>query len=118
MRTVTAQFAIGVRRACGLLRLNRASGYDRHHGRDDTAIRLRLRELAQARPRVGSLRLHVRRRREGWGVNRKWVHRIDREEGWTVRLTRRRKRASHLRVVPPRPSQVNARWSRDYVADT
>ena len=35
-----------------------------------------------------------------------------------VRLTRRRKRASHLRVVPPRPSQVNERWSMDFVTDT
>ncbi len=32
VRTVTAQFAIGVRRACGLLRLNRASWYYRHMG--------------------------------------------------------------------------------------
>jgi hypothetical protein len=118
VRTVTAQFAIGVRRAWGLLRLNRAAWYYRHHGRDDTAIRLRLRELAQARPRVGYLRLHVLLRREGWVVNRKRVHRIYREEGLTVRLTRRRKRASHLRVVPPRPSQVNERWSMDFVADT
>jgi putative transposase len=79
---------------------------------------MRLRELAQARPRFGYLRLHVMLRREGWVVNRKRVHRIYREEGLIVRLTRRRKRASHLRVVPPRPSQVNERWSMDFVADT
>lgn len=79
---------------------------------------MRLRELAQARPRFGYLRLHVLLRREGWVVNRKRVHRIYREEGLTVRLPRRRKRASHLRVVPPRPSQVNERWSMDFVADT
>jgi putative transposase len=70
---------------------------------------MRLRELAQARPRFGYLRLHVMLRREGWVVNRKRVHRIYREEGLTVRLTHRRKRTSHLRVVPPRPSQVNER---------
>lgn len=40
-------------RACGLLMWNRASWYYRHHGLDDTAIRMRLRELAQARPRFG-----------------------------------------------------------------
>ena len=112
------QFAIGVRRACGLLRLNRASWYYRHHGRDDTAIRMRLRELAQARPRFGYLRLHVMLRREGWVVYTKRVRRIYREEGLTVRLTHRRKRASHLRVVPPQPRQLNERWSMDFVADT
>ena len=77
-----------------------------------------LRELVPARPRFGYLRLHVMLRREGWGVNRKRGHRIYREEGLMVRLTRRRKRASHLRVVPPCPSQANERWSMDFVADT
>ena len=63
MQSVTGHFAIGVRRACGLLRLNRALWYYRHHGRDDTAIRRRLRELAQVRPRFAYLRLHVMLRR-------------------------------------------------------
>ena len=53
VREVLGHFPIVVRRACGPLRLNRASWYDRHHGRDDTAHRMRLRELAQARPRFG-----------------------------------------------------------------
>ena len=113
-----AHHSIGVRRACGLLRLNRASWYYRHHRREDTALRRRLRELAQARPRFGYLRLHVLLRREGWRVNKKRVHRLYREEGLAVRLTRRRKRASHLRVMPPSPSQMNERWSMDFVADT
>ena len=34
-----------------------------------------------------------------------------------VRLTRQRKRASHLRVVPPQPRQLIERWSMDFVAD-
>jgi putative transposase len=118
VRDVLGHFPIGVRRACGLLQFNRAAWYYRHHGRDDTVIRMRLRELAQARPRFGYLRLHVLLRREGWGVNRKRVRRIYREEGLAVRLTRRRKRASHLRVVPPTPQQANERWGMDVVADT
>jgi len=79
---------------------------------------MRLRELAQTRPRFGYFRLHVMLRREGWGVNRKRVYRIYREEGLSVRLTRRRERVSHLRVVSPAPSQMNERWSMDFVADT
>ena len=79
---------------------------------------MRRRELAQARPRFGYLRLHVLLRREGWVVNTTRVRRLYREEGLTVRLARRRKRASHLRVVPPQPSQLNERWSMDFVADT
>lgn len=34
-----------------------------------------------------------------------------------MRLRRRQKRASHLRVIPPQPSQVNERWSMDFVVD-
>lgn len=49
------------------------------------ALRQRLRELAQARPRLGYLRLHVLLRREGWRINKKRVHRLYREEGLTVR---------------------------------
>jgi putative transposase len=79
---------------------------------------MRMKELAQARPRFGYLRLHVLLRREGWTVNKKRVHRIYREEGLTVRFQRRRKRASHLRVVPPPPQRANDRWSMDFVTDT
>jgi putative transposase len=75
---------------------------------------MRMKELAQARPRFGYLRLHVLLRREGWTVNKKRVHRIYRE----VRFQRRRKRASHLRVVPPPPQRANDRWSMDFVTDT
>lgn len=118
MREVLGRHPIEVRRACGLVTLNRASWYYRHRRRDDSALRRRLRELAHARPRFGYLRLHVMLRREGWRINRKRVHRLYREEGLNVRLTPRRKRASHLRIVPPRPSQMNERWSMDFVADT
>ena len=107
-----------MRRACGLRRFNRASWYYRPHPRDDRAIRKRIVELAQARPRFGFQRIHILLRREGWVVNKKRVPRIYRDEELTVRLRRRQKRASHLRVVPPRPSQLNERWSMDFVADT
>ena len=111
------RFPIGVRRACGLLRFNRASWYYRPHPREDREIRGRICELAQARPRFGFQRIHVLLKREGWVVNRKRVHRIYREEGLTVRLRRRQKRASALRIIPAAPSQVNERWSMDFVAD-
>ncbi len=118
MRHLVGTFPVSERAACRLVRCNRSTWLYRAHRRDDTAIRRRLRELAQARPRVGYARLHLLLRREGWVVNKKRVHRIYREEGLAVRLTRRRKRASHLRVVPPSPRQMNERWSMDFVADT
>ena len=37
---------------------------------------MRMRELAQARPRYGYRRIHVLLRRDGWGVNMKRVRRL------------------------------------------
>jgi len=118
VRLLVRTFPVSERAACRLVRCNRSTWLYRAHQRDDTAIRQRMLELAQARPRFGYARLPGLLRREGWMVNKKRVHRIYREEGLAVRFTRRRKRASHLRVVPPLPHRVNERPSMDVVADT
>jgi len=79
---------------------------------------MRLRELAEARPRFGHMRLHLLLRREGWKANKKRTYRLYREEGLSVRTKKRKKRASHLRVVPALPAVPNERWSMDFVADS
>jgi putative transposase len=79
---------------------------------------MRIRELAEARPRFGYRRVHVLLRREGWAVNHKRTYRLYAEEGLSVRYKgRRRKRGSHLRVLPPSALAPNERWSMDFVAD-
>ncbi|WP_373322404.1 IS3 family transposase [Chitinimonas viridis] len=83
----------------------------------DAALRQRLCELAEQRRRFGSPRLHVLLQREGWRINHKRVERVYKEAGLSLRLRRRRKRPSHLRVVQPPPSGPNQRWSMDFVAD-
>ena len=55
--------------------------------------------------------------REGWRVNLKKVLRLYREEGLSVRVKRRRKRASHVRVAPELPTKRGERWAADFVAD-
>jgi putative transposase len=87
------------------------------HRRDDRGVRMRLRELASARPRFGHQRLHVLLRREGWRDNHKRAYRIYREEELSVRTKKRRKRASHLRIQPAPATEPNERWSMDFVAD-
>jgi putative transposase len=82
------------------------------------ALRLRLRELAQARPRFGYRRIHVLLLRDGWRVNMKRVRRLYRLEGLQLRFrTRRRKRASLHRGIPPAASRAHERWSMDFVHD-
>ncbi len=111
--------AIGIatKRACRLLRLQRSTFYKRSTRRDDRHLRLRLRELALARPRYGYRRLHVLLRREGWLVNIKRIHRLYRLEGLIVRQRRKRRSVCHLRCLPPAPLRINERWAMDFVSD-
>jgi putative transposase len=92
--------------------------YYRARRPDDSALRMRLRELAAARPRFGCRRLHVMLRREGCHVNHKRTYRIYCEEDLSVRRKERRKRLSHVRVNSITPSGPNERWSMEFVADS
>jgi putative transposase len=111
-------FHISRLRACKLIRLGRSTFYWRSRARDQTPLRMRLRELAEVRQRFGYRRLHVLLRREGWKVNAKRVYRLYRLEGLGVRTKKRKKRGSHLRVVPSPPTRPNERWCMDFVQDS
>ena len=114
---VLEDYAISERRACRLVMLHRSVCRYRAHGRDDRALRLRLKELAYARPRYGYRRLTTLLQREGWPVNHKRVHRIYREEELMVRTKRRKRRVAEVRVKLPPAIQVGERWSIDFVSD-
>ena len=81
-------------------------------------MRLRIRELAHARPRFGAARIWVLLRREGWLVNRKRVRRLYRMEGLQLRMrVRRRKHIALHRGPAPAPTGPTERWSMDFVHD-
>lgn len=97
---------------------SRAAWYRRSQAKDQTALRLRIKELAHARPRFGYNRIWVLLRREGWPVNLKRVRRLYRLEGLQVRMrVRRRKHRALHRGPAPRPSGPWERWSMDFVHD-
>jgi putative transposase len=112
------RFGVSTVRPCKVVRLGRSTYYLKSKAKDQTPLRTRLRELAAARPRFGYPRLHVMLRREGWHVNVKRVYRLYKLEGLEVRTKKRKKRASHLRVVLPTPTAPNERWSMDFMRDT
>jgi putative transposase len=53
---------------------------------DQSALRIRLRELAAARVRYGYRRLHIMLQREGWAMNAKRIFRLYRLESLSLRL--------------------------------
>lgn len=112
------ELGLSERRSCRVLGVSRSLVQYTPRPDRNGALRTRLKELAEARRRFGSPRLHVLLKREGWPVNHKRIERLYRQEGLSLRRKRRRKSASHLRVVLPGPCRVNERWSMDFVTDS
>ena len=87
---------------------------------DDQALRAQLRAFSVERPRWGYRRAHHRLRQDGWGVNRKRVQRLWREEGLRVPQRKRKRRRLGESTVPAkrlraaRPNQV---WAFDFQFD-
>src|SRR5271167_3490576 len=105
------------RRSCGLMELYRATCRYRQRRGEDQPLRVRLRELAEARRRFGYRRLQILLEREGWQVNHKRVYRLYVEEKLSLRRKRGRKRGT---VRQPLPAAVAANqvWSVDFMSDT
>ena len=109
--------AMSERRACRVLKADRASVRYQTRRADDGPLRERLKALAGERRRFGYRRLHVLLRREGHAVNKKRVQRLYREEKLTVRRRGGRKRALGERRPMETPVIANQRWSLDFVSD-
>jgi len=83
-----------------------------------TALRQRIKEIAEVRVHYGYRRIHVLLRREGWQVNHKRTYRLYRDDGLSIRRKRPKRRRSAVarqpRVAVTRP---NERWSMDFMSD-
>ncbi len=111
-------YRVSERRACRVARM--AVSTFRYESRQEprTALRLRIREIAQTRVRYGYRKIRVLLKREGWKVGKKLVYRLYREEGLTLRhKPRRKRRAAMHRRERFRPTAPNQVWSLDFVAD-
>lgn len=111
-------YRVSERRACCVARVARSTFLYQSVREPRTALRLRMREIAQTRVRYGYRKIGVLLKREGWKVGKKLVYRLYREEGLTLRQTRRRKRRAALRRHERyRPTAPNQAWSLDFVTD-
>ena len=107
---------MSIRRAIHLAQFSHGGWYAKSQARDQSALRMRIREIAHARPRFGYQRIHVMLRREGWPVNRKRVYRWYRLEGLQIRMrVRRRKHMCLHRGPVPRAQRTHERWSMDFI---
>lgn len=109
---------MNVRRSCRLALLRPSVWYAKSEARDQSALRLRIREIAMDRPRFGYLRVLVMLKREGWEIGKKRVYRLYGLEGLQLRMkVKRRKRISLQRGRPMPATGPNQNWSMDFVHD-
>ena len=118
MQFLRVGFQVSERRACQAIGIHRSSYRYSSTAKDQTALQMRIRDLATARVRYGYRRLHVLLRREGWPVNHKRVYRLYRLEGLSLRLKTRKKRISAARMPQSLPIAPNQRWSMDFMSDS
>ena len=114
------QVAYGVseRRACEVLTLPRASHRYRSVADEQAALKMRIRDLAQARVSYGYRRLHVLLQREGWAVNHKRVYRLYSQEGLMLRTKRPKLHVlCQRRTERPVASGIDESWSMDFMSD-
>ena len=115
---MTQTYRVSIRRASRVLQLRLATYFYNARPREDRAVRLRIREIAETRVRYGMPRIHTLLRREGWLINHKKTHRIYCEEGLNLRRKRPRRRvAAAHRVEQPVLTTINECISMDFVAD-
>ena len=92
----------------------------KYKGRKDeqAALRMRIRDIAQARVSYGFRRIHILLQREGWKVNHKRVYRLYKLEGLTMRPKRPRRPVSACRrMVRATANHPNESWSMDFMSD-
>jgi putative transposase len=110
-------YRVSERRACRVARIAVSTFHYQSVREPRTALRMRMREIAQVRVRYGYRKIRVLLNREGWKVGKKLVYRLYREEGLTLRHKPRRKRRAALhRRERFRPTAPNEVWSLDFGA--
>ncbi len=112
------RYSFGAKRACQCVRLHRSASYYRSHRDPQTALRQRIRDLAQSRVRFGYRRSLLLLKREGRDVGKNRLYRLYREESRGLRRKRPWRHVSAVHRNPKRPAGgPNDVWGMDFVAD-
>lgn len=116
VRELQARYGASERQVYFALQVSRNSFRYRSEEADDSALRLRIREITETRVHYGYQRVHILLRREGWRNNHKRIYRLYSEQGLSLRLKRTHRNKSAQRRQPQGlyPNHV---WGMDFVSD-
>ncbi len=111
-------YSVSERRVCQVLACARSTYRYQSIADEQAALRIRIKDLAQARISYGYRRIHVLLQREGWQVNHKRVYCLYREEGLMMRPKRPRRHVSTCRRMEKLMAyHPNESWSMDLMSD-
>jgi putative transposase len=82
---LASRYQVSERHTCQVLCVARATYHYRSHCDPRTELRMRIREIAQARVRYGYRKIRVLLNREGWEVGKHLVYRLYKEEGLALK---------------------------------
>lgn len=82
---------------------------------DEPKIINRMKELIGEQNTIGCEMMHEVLRREGFVKNHKRTERIYREQGFSLKVRKRKRRISQIRLNLPEAVRPNHRWSMDFV---
>jgi len=98
--------------------LHRSVWYYEPDRKDETILRMRMKEIALVRVRYGFWRVFTLLRREDFKDNHKRVYRLYKHEGLNLRSKRpRRSRAGAHRTERPVVEKINQVWSMNFMSD-
>jgi putative transposase len=108
---------VSITRACKTIHFPKSMFYYRSV-KDDTAVIIKLKELAEQKPREGQDKFYDRIRAEGLIWNYKRVRRVYLMLGLNQRRRIRRRVPARVKQPLVQPQAINSVWSMDFMSDS
>jgi putative transposase len=111
-------YEVNGRRICRIIQQSSSIYYYINRKDEQAALKMRIRDIAQARVSHDYRQIHVMSLREGWKINHKRVYRLYNLEGLTMRSKRPRRHVSACRrMLRATATYPNESWSMDFMSD-
>lgn len=82
----------------------------------ESKIIMRMKELIEVQNTMGCEMMHDVLRREGLVINHKRTERIYKEQNFSLKVRKRKRRIKQVRLELPKATKPNHRWSMDFVS--
>lgn len=103
-------------KASKVSKMARSGHYYRFKLKDrESGIVSRMKELIEQQNTIGCEMMHEVLKREGLVRNHKRTERIYREQGFSLKIRKRKRRISQIRLQLPQATRPNHRWSMDFM---